>query len=349
MSRLAKFFAVGVLGFVVQIAALAVLVRLGWMWLPATVVAVECAIVHNYFWHQRWTWSERSGSAGFVGFAGFARFARFNGATGVTSIVGNVVLMAIFVTGMGMPVIPANVLAVGAMSLANFVIGDRWVFAVALCAVAVPAYAGPKPETLAAWQQYVAKTEARIAAVPADGGLSTRTMTANGTTFDVESGTISDWHGSVFIRGVSLDEFLHRLQNPGTPPPQEDVTSSAVLARTPDALRIYMRLVRHAIVTVTYDTEHTMTFHRLSPALATAQSVATRIEEVGGGDKGFLWKLNSYWRYRAVDGGVMVSVDSLTLSREVPLLVRPIAGRIVPRIARESMLRTLQALVSFFG
>ena len=100
-------------------------------------------------------------------------------------------------------------------------------------------------------------------------------------------------------------------------------------------------------MTVSYDTEHEMTFTRLTPALATARSVATRIEEVGGGDHGFLWRLNSYWRYEQVGSGVLVSVESLTLSRDVPLLVKPIVGRLVPRIARESMVRTLEALERF--
>jgi hypothetical protein len=185
--------------------------------------------------------------------------------------------------------------------------------------------------------------------VPGDDARASRSLQAEGKSVDVESGTISDWRGSVLIPGVTLDRLLQRLQYPGTPPPQEDVTTSRVLARGPDSLRVYMRLVRHAIVTVTYETEHEMTFRRVSPTFATARSVATRIEEAGGGDKGFLWRLHSYWRYQQVDGGVLVSVESLTLSRDVPFVVRPIAGRIVPRIARESMLRTLEALRRYFG
>jgi hypothetical protein len=111
---------------------------------------------------------------------------------------------------------------------------------------------------------------------------------------------------------------------------------------------LYIRLVRHVIVTVAYDTEHEMTFRRLSPSTADARSVSTRIDEVGGGDKGFLWRLNSYWHYEQVHGGVAVSLQSLTLSRDVPALIKPVAGRIVPRIARESVARTLAALRAYF-
>ena len=90
-----------------------------------------------------------------------------------------------------------------------------------------------------------------------------------------------------------------------------------------------------------------MAFRRRTPTQATARSVATRIDEVGGADRGFLWRLNSCWRYEQVDGGVRIDLESLTLSRDVPTLVRPIASPIVSRIARESMVRTLDALCRY--
>ena len=65
-----------------------------------------------------------------------------------------------------------------------------------------------------------------------------------------------------------------------------------------------------------------MTFHRWSPTLATARSVATRIDGLGGDDHGFLWRLNSCWRYQESGDGVVVSLESLTLSRDVPWLIK---------------------------
>ena len=92
---------------------------------------------------------------------------------------------------------------------------------------------------------------------------------------------------------------------------------------------------------VAIDTEHDMAFRRRTPSLATARSVATSIRETGGGDRGFLWRLNSYWRYEAVNGGVAVEIESLTLSRGIPSVFRPVVAPIVRSIARESMCRTL--------
>jgi len=213
-----------------------------------------------------------------------------------------------------------------------------------LLLVAPAAWAAPPPETLDAWQRYVGQFEARRdPAHPASRPVASDAVAATGQTVPVPSGTISHWSGSVFVRGATLDQMLDRLMRPGTPPPQEDVIASSVLGRDGMSLRVSMRLVRRAIVTATYDTEHQMTFTRRSRTLAIARSVATRIDEVGG-DRGFLWRLHSYWRYEQRPGGVLVDLESLTLSRDVPSLVRPVAMPIVNRIARESIVRTLEAL-----
>jgi hypothetical protein len=59
-----------------------------------------------------------------------------------------------------------------------------------------------------------------------------------------------------------------------------------------------------------------------------------------------MWRLHSYWRYEAVDGGVIVQLDSVTLSRDIPWAIRVMASPIIERIARESMNRTLAAVRS---
>ncbi len=165
-----------------------------------------------------------------------------------------------------------------------------------------------------------------------------------GTQIDVPGGAIHDWRGSTLIRGVTVDHLLRSLMHPGTPPPQQDVLEARVLGRSADSLHVYLKLVRRTIMTVTYETEHTMTFRRHSETLATSRSVATRITELDGRDRGFLWRLNSYWRYVQVGDAVRVDLESLSLSREVPAILRPAAGMLISRIARESLTQTLEAL-----
>jgi putative flippase GtrA len=351
--RVGRFAVVGSLGFLLQLTVLWFLTACArWHWMTATLLAVELAVVHNFLWHVRWTWRDRS-AGGLIG------FARFQLANGAASIAGNSALMMLFAGALGWPPIPANVCAVALMTAANFVVADRWVFCrsgrlrlgavVGVACLWPPASAAAQTaETIAAWQHHVAATEARLE----QSRIAPRVASATppeGESIRVPSGTISVWRGSVFIHGITLDRLLQRLQHPGTPPPQEDVVSSHVIARTDDSLRVAIRLVRRAIVTVTYDTEHDMRFRRWTSHLATARSVATRIEEVGGTDHGFLWRLHSYWRYEQIDGGVLVELESLTLSRDVPSIVRPIAAPLIARIARESMARTLDALQAYLS
>jgi hypothetical protein len=58
--------------------------------------------------------------------------------------------------------------------------------------------------------------------------------------------------------------------------------------------------------------------------------------------------MNAYWHYEAVTGGVMITLDSMTLSRSVPWALSPIASPIVNRVARESVVRTLRSLRARF-
>jgi dolichol-phosphate mannosyltransferase len=59
VSRFVRFNIVGALGLAVQLAVLAGLDRAGWPLVPATLTAVEVAVLHNFFWHERWTWADR--------------------------------------------------------------------------------------------------------------------------------------------------------------------------------------------------------------------------------------------------------------------------------------------------
>jgi putative flippase GtrA len=358
MTRLPAFFAVGALGFGLQIGALAAL-TLWWDWpyVAATAAAVELAVLHNFAWHQRWTWRDRTGSAAAGSVTG--RLAKYHLTTGITSIAGSVLLTAALVELLAIHQIAANVSAVALMSAANFVVSDRWVFLkdpmvkatltlpllAALLGSAPAEAAELQPATLAAWEKEAAAARSRLETSTSAG---THGREPQGGAIGVPDGAVHVWRGGATIRNVTLDSFLHGLQHPGTPPPQEDVLESRLLGRDGNTLRVYLKLVRRTIMTVTYDTEHTMTFTRRSPTYATSESVATHIRETDGGDRGFLWRLNSYWRYEQVGSDVRVHLESLSLSREVPFVLRPIAGPIIGRIARESVSRTLAALQQHF-
>ena len=371
-ARRAAFGAVGAIGFGVQIAAVAWLTRVvGWADGPATAAAVALAVLHNFLWHECWTWRDRTAARRGV----VPRFARFTMIVGTTSVVANVFLTTAYGAVFGVTAVTANTLAVASMAVVNFVLADRAVFARAalvlvLCASAQPASAAqPAAPALGAWDAYVRLTEARIQRESAAGrpALSHRRVLQSDTMpvvsasapdgsepIVVPGGLIHHWHGVVLVPGATLDEVLDGLMHPGTPPPQDDVMAARVVARSNEGWRVYLRVVRRTIVRVTYDTEHDVTFRRLSSAAAISRSVAVRIAELEnagtgrerpiGDDHGFLWRLNSYWRYEQTGEGVVVELESLTLSRDAPVIVRVLARPIIASVARDSMCRTLEAV-----
>jgi putative flippase GtrA len=63
LVRWCKFNSVGAVGIFVQFGVLFVLKSgLHFNYLAATVLAVEAAVVHNFFWHERFTWADRTKS-----------------------------------------------------------------------------------------------------------------------------------------------------------------------------------------------------------------------------------------------------------------------------------------------
>lgn len=124
--RWAKFNLVGGIGIGVQLAALAFL-RSGFHldYLLATALAVESAVIHNFLWHERFTWRDRPSVHARHS---LARFARFNLTNGAVSILGNLAIMRALVGGMRVNYVIANLAAVTVCSLANFLLSDRLVF-----------------------------------------------------------------------------------------------------------------------------------------------------------------------------------------------------------------------------
>lgn len=123
ITRLLKFSAVGAIGIAVQLAVLWALTRSGVNYMIATAFAVEAAVLHNFLWHQRFTWFERSIKDGARG-----RLLRFHLSNGIVSLCGSLVIMRLLVGVFGLPVITSNLISISICALTNFVLSDRWVF-----------------------------------------------------------------------------------------------------------------------------------------------------------------------------------------------------------------------------
>ena len=120
------FNGVGIVGFAVQLGVLGVLLHLRLHYLVATALAVEVTVLHNFAWHERWTWKDRPAD----GAARWERLWRFHALNGAVSLGGNLILMRALVGGLGMAPVPANLVAVLACALLNYTASDRMVFRV---------------------------------------------------------------------------------------------------------------------------------------------------------------------------------------------------------------------------
>jgi putative flippase GtrA len=122
--RWLKFNLVGGLGIGVQLLSLALL-RLWMNYLAATALAVEAAVLHNFFWHERFTWKDRPGGRR----ERLLRLLRFHLGNGAVSILGNVGLMWLFMGRFHMKrLLVANGISIAICSLLNFALGEWYVF-----------------------------------------------------------------------------------------------------------------------------------------------------------------------------------------------------------------------------
>lgn len=237
-----------------------------------------------------------------------------------------------------------------------------------------------QPETLREWNANVERIEERIfSELSSDSGflsldfqdpgaaakerhqvlsgeIPVSQINRGGQSKSVPNGMIHHWRGTVFIPRVNLDLVLSRVADPRLEDSrQEDVLESRVLENHPGQLKLYLKLQRSKIVTVVYNTEHFVRYRRYGTTRASSSSIATKIAEVDygrngaerekpeGHDHGYLWRMNSYWRYQEVKGGVIVECESLTLSRSIPSLLEYMVRPLIKSVARESMKRTLES------
>jgi putative flippase GtrA len=394
LRRWLAFNGVGVLGVGVQLAILAALTRGAQVhYLVATAVAVETAVLHNFVWHQRWTWRDRPTQSG-IDTA--VRLARFHALNGMVSLVGNLVIVAIVDGLFGVAPLPANLIAIVVCSIVNFFASEVLVFRtggvtaiVVIATLAIPSSARAAdvtmaeltPAAIAAWQQYERQVDERYGRAATGSPffvedtyksadwrqrvmagqvsmLRIDSLTPGGAEPSIPDGRIHHWAGAIFVPGASLDQVLRYLKDRAGRESEafDDVIASKLIGRDGDRIRVYMKLRRDSVITVTYNTEHAVEYKQLGTARASSRSVATKIAELSsagtpderekpqGSDHGFLWRLNAYWRYEQVDGGVLIECESVTLSRSVPTLLKPFVSGTVERIARESLQKTLTSL-----
>jgi hypothetical protein len=238
-----------------------------------------------------------------------------------------------------------------------------------------------QPNTVAAFDRYVQLTDARFESQPSPGRpflwvdrlpeekraaayaqlhegkvvIERLEILDNGKPLAVPDGIIHHWIGTVFIPGATLAQTLaleqdyDHHQNYFRP----DVLRSKILRHSGGDFLVALRFHKKKVVTTILDTEHEVHYEVLDSAHAWSRSRTTRIQEVDdagtpderlepvGEDHGYLWRMNTYWRFEEKDGGTYVESESISLTRDIPIGLGWLIGPFVNSIPRESLTFTL--------
>lgn len=239
-----------------------------------------------------------------------------------------------------------------------------------------------KPATVAAFDAYVRAAEARMEdAVRRPGGflyidalddgrrgraeaavhrgdvlIEPRKIEERGKAVNIPDGRVHHWIGVAFIPGVRLDEAVKLLQDYDRHAEvyQPAVQRSKVLARDGQRFRVFLRFYQKKVIAVTVNSEHEAEFIRAGEDRVYSRIRSTRIAEVAdagkpteherpvGRDGGYLWRLNTYWRFLQRDGGTYIQCESITLTRDIPFGFGWLVGPFVTSIPRESLIFTME-------
>jgi hypothetical protein len=238
-----------------------------------------------------------------------------------------------------------------------------------------------QPQTVEAFNRYVQLTEVRINSgathherflwvegLPEDRRLAAYSQLREGKviiermeTLDdgkpvpVYGGLIHHWIGIVFIPGATLAQTLSLEQDYDHHQEyfQPDVVRSKTLRHQGNDFLVQLRFAKKKVITTILDTEHEVHYSLLDATHAASRSRTTRIQEVDdagkpnerlepkGHDSGFLWRMNTYWRFEEKDGGTYVECQSISLTRDIPFGLGWLVGPFVLSVPRESLTFTL--------
>jgi hypothetical protein len=183
-----------------------------------------------------------------------------------------------------------------------------------------------------------------------------RKASDQGKDIRIPSGLVQDWYGAIFIPGATVAQVRAVMQD--YPNYQNvyrpEVTESRLLSHSGSDYDVFLRLFKKHILTVVLNTTYHVHYGELDARRMYIVSKSTRIAEVKdpkksnteeepvGNDGGYLWRLNSYWRFEEADGGVYAECEAVSLSRDIPFGLGWMIKTFVERFPKESMVNTLK-------
>ena len=179
--------------------------------------------------------------------------------------------------------------------------------------------------------------------------------TIDGKKYDVPDAMVHRWVGLVFIPRVRVETVVHLVQDYDHHAKYyaPEVARSKLISRDDGHFLVYLRFHAKHILSVTVDTWMEAWYRTISPAREVSRSHTTRVQEVNnagqpdesllpeGHDRGFLWRMNTYWKFEEKDGGTYVQCESITLTRSIPAALKWIIEPFVTSVPRESLVALL--------
>jgi hypothetical protein len=177
----------------------------------------------------------------------------------------------------------------------------------------------------------------------------------DGKDVEVPDGMVHHWVGLMFIPGANLAQTLAVVQDYDHRAElyKPEVIAAHVISHQGDDYKIFMRLCQKRFTTVVFNTEYAIHWGRVDAKKLYSNSVSTRVAEVKdasqpdgpevpvGHGNGFLWRLNTYWRFEEKDGGVYVQCEALSLTRDIPFGLAWLIKPLVTKIPKQSLDRAL--------
>lgn len=238
-----------------------------------------------------------------------------------------------------------------------------------------------QPKTIQAFEQYVRLTEKRIDAEVqhsspflwidglasadrtsrldmlrrGDVVIERLTTTDDGREVEIPDGLVHHWIGTAFLPRVAVSDAIALLQDYDRHADfyAPRIERSALRSSDGNRFQFHLRFFMKKVITVVLNTEHEARFVRPAPDRAYSRIVSTRMAEVEhpgarderekpvGKDGGYLWRLNTYWRFLERDGGTYLQCESVSLTRGIPFGLGWAVGPFVNSLPRESLEFTL--------
>jgi hypothetical protein len=238
-----------------------------------------------------------------------------------------------------------------------------------------------KPATVAAFDKYVKLTEARMTAEIEGGSaflwidrqpepqrtrlhdqlkrgevlvesLETRDGKAE---IDVPDGLIHHWIGTVFMPGATLDRVMAFVKDYGNYSNHfaPTVVRSRIVSQTGDHFELAMRTSTKKVITVVIDADYSVDYRTLGHDRVYTKSVARNFYEIADAGtprerrtpaeqgRGYLWRLNNYCSFQQRPEGTYEQCESISLTTEVPWVLRFIVMPFVTSVPRETLEFTL--------